>query len=96
MPFDKSIKRALVLGSGAIRIGQAGEFDYSGSQVLKALKEEGGLDTPQKRELARQGVARRIVSERAERAAAEEKAAPKRRRGPAKKAAAKAADEADE
>jgi len=41
MPFDKSIKKALVLGSGGIRIGQAGEFDYSGSQVLKALKEEG-------------------------------------------------------
>ncbi len=41
MPLDKSIKKALVLGSGAIRIGQAGEFDYSGSQVLKALKEEG-------------------------------------------------------
>ncbi|MFX1451548.1 MAG: carbamoyl-phosphate synthase (glutamine-hydrolyzing) large subunit [Promethearchaeota archaeon] len=41
MPLDKSIKRALVLGSGGIRIGQAGEFDYSGSQVLKALKEEG-------------------------------------------------------
>ncbi|TET59576.1 MAG: ATP-grasp domain-containing protein, partial [Promethearchaeota archaeon] len=41
MPLDKSIKKALVLGSGGIRIGQAGEFDYSGSQVLKALKEEG-------------------------------------------------------
>jgi len=41
MPLDKSIKIALVLGSGGIRIGQAGEFDYSGSQVLKALKEEG-------------------------------------------------------
>ena len=41
MPLDKSIKKALVLGSGAVRIGQAGEFDYSGSQVLKALKEEG-------------------------------------------------------
>ena len=34
-------KRALVLGSGALQIGQAGEFDYSGSQCLKALKEEG-------------------------------------------------------
>ena len=34
-------KRALVLGSGALQIGQAGEFDYSGSQALKALKEEG-------------------------------------------------------
>jgi len=41
MPLDSTIKRALVLGSGGIRIGQAGEFDYSGSQVLKALKEEG-------------------------------------------------------
>lgn len=41
MPLDKSIKKALILGSGGIKIGQAGEFDYSGSQVLKALKEEG-------------------------------------------------------
>lgn len=41
MPLDKTIKRVIVLGSGAIRIGQAGEFDYSGSQVLKALREEG-------------------------------------------------------
>lgn len=41
MPIDRTIKKALVLGSGGIRIGQAGEFDYSGSQVLKALKEEG-------------------------------------------------------
>ncbi len=41
MPLDKTIKKALVLGSGGIRIGQAGEFDYSGSQVLKALKEDG-------------------------------------------------------
>ncbi|MFW9867509.1 MAG: carbamoyl-phosphate synthase (glutamine-hydrolyzing) large subunit [Candidatus Thorarchaeota archaeon] len=41
MPLDKTITKALVLGSGGIRIGQAGEFDYSGSQVLKALKEEG-------------------------------------------------------
>jgi carbamoyl-phosphate synthase large subunit len=40
MPLDKSIKKVLILGSGAVRIGQAGEFDYSGSQVLKALKEE--------------------------------------------------------
>ena len=38
------IKKVLVLGSGAIRIGQAGEFDYSGSQCLKALREE-GIDT---------------------------------------------------
>lgn len=35
------IKKALLLGSGGLRIGQAGEFDYSGSQALKALKEEG-------------------------------------------------------
>ncbi len=41
MPLDNTVKKALVLGSGGIRIGQAGEFDYSGSQVLKALKEEG-------------------------------------------------------
>ncbi len=34
-------KRVLVLGSGALQIGQAGEFDYSGSQEIKALKEEG-------------------------------------------------------
>src|SRR5262245_39792650 len=34
-------KRVLVLGSGALKIGQAGEFDYSGTQALKALKEEG-------------------------------------------------------
>jgi len=34
-------RRALLLGSGALQIGQAGEFDYSGSQALKALKEEG-------------------------------------------------------
>jgi len=33
-------KKVLILGSGAIRIGQAGEFDYSGSQAIKALKEE--------------------------------------------------------
>ena len=37
----KNIKKAIVLGSGALKIGQAGEFDYSGSQALKALKEEG-------------------------------------------------------
>ena len=36
-----SIKKVLVLGSGALKIGEAGEFDYSGSQALKALKEEG-------------------------------------------------------
>ncbi|MBQ9883189.1 MAG: carbamoyl-phosphate synthase large subunit, partial [Bacteroidaceae bacterium] len=38
---DSSIKKVLLLGSGALKIGQAGEFDYSGSQALKALKEEG-------------------------------------------------------
>ncbi len=37
----KQIKKVLLLGSGALKIGQAGEFDYSGSQALKALKEEG-------------------------------------------------------
>ena len=35
------IQKVLLLGSGALKIGQAGEFDYSGSQALKALKEEG-------------------------------------------------------
>ena len=39
--LDTSIKKALLLGSGALKIGEAGEFDYSGSQALKALKEEG-------------------------------------------------------
>ncbi len=38
---DKTIKKVLLLGSGALKIGQAGEFDYSGAQALKALKEEG-------------------------------------------------------
>ena len=37
----KDIKKVLVLGSGALKIGEAGEFDYSGSQALKALREEG-------------------------------------------------------
>ena len=37
----KNIKKVLLLGSGALKIGQAGEFDYSGAQALKALKEEG-------------------------------------------------------
>ncbi|HEY7508127.1 MAG TPA: carbamoyl-phosphate synthase large subunit, partial [Nitrososphaera sp.] len=41
MPRDESVKKVLVLGSGAIKIGEAGEFDYSGSQCLKALAEEG-------------------------------------------------------
>jgi len=35
------INKVIILGSGALKIGQAGEFDYSGSQALKALKEEG-------------------------------------------------------
>jgi len=35
------IKKVLVLGSGALKIGEAGEFDYSGSQALKAIREEG-------------------------------------------------------
>ncbi len=39
--FAKKIKKILVLGSGALKIGEAGEFDYSGSQAIKALKEEG-------------------------------------------------------
>ena len=38
---DQNIKKVLLLGSGALKIGQAGEFDYSGAQALKALKEEG-------------------------------------------------------
>ena len=38
---DREIKKVLLLGSGALKIGQAGEFDYSGAQALKALKEEG-------------------------------------------------------
>ena len=39
--IDEKIKKVLLLGSGALKIGEAGEFDYSGSQALKALKEEG-------------------------------------------------------
>jgi len=39
--IDIDVKKVLVLGSGALKIGEAGEFDYSGSQALKALKEEG-------------------------------------------------------
>ncbi|WP_028896547.1 carbamoyl-phosphate synthase (glutamine-hydrolyzing) large subunit [Prevotella sp. HUN102] len=38
---DETIKKVLLLGSGALKIGEAGEFDYSGSQALKALREEG-------------------------------------------------------
>ena len=47
--MKKELKKVLVLGSGALKIGQAGEFDYSGSQALKALREEGirsGLINP--------------------------------------------------
>ena len=39
--IQTDIKKAIILGSGALKIGEAGEFDYSGSQALKALKEEG-------------------------------------------------------
>ena len=39
--MDKSVRKVILLGSGALKIGEAGEFDYSGSQALKALKEEG-------------------------------------------------------
>ncbi len=39
--MENSIKKVLLLGSGALKIGQAGEFDYSGSQALKAMREEG-------------------------------------------------------
>ena len=39
--LDSNIKKVLLLGSGALKIGEAGEFDYSGSQALKALREEG-------------------------------------------------------
>ncbi|MEX2755155.1 MAG: carbamoyl-phosphate synthase (glutamine-hydrolyzing) large subunit, partial [Candidatus Sigynarchaeota archaeon] len=41
MPVFPWLKKCLILGSGAIKIGQAGEFDYSGSQAIKAVKEEG-------------------------------------------------------
>ena len=41
MPLNKNIKKVLVLGSGPIIIGQAAEFDYSGTQACRALKEEG-------------------------------------------------------
>jgi carbamoyl-phosphate synthase large subunit len=39
--MKNTISKVLVLGSGALKIGEAGEFDYSGSQALKALREEG-------------------------------------------------------
>ena len=38
--IEQHIKKVLILGSGALKIGEAGEFDYSGSQALKALREE--------------------------------------------------------
>ena len=43
MAFSKHLKpqKVLILGSGALKIGEAGEFDYSGSQAIKAMKEEG-------------------------------------------------------
>ena len=41
MPKNETLKKILVLGSGAIKIGEAGEFDYSGSQCLKAIREDG-------------------------------------------------------
>jgi carbamoyl-phosphate synthase large subunit len=41
LPKNESLKKILVLGSGAIKIGEAGEFDYSGSQCLKAIHEDG-------------------------------------------------------
>ena len=41
MPLNKDIKKVLVIGSGPIVIGQAAEFDYSGTQACEALKEEG-------------------------------------------------------
>ena len=41
MPLDKSIKKVLVIGSGPIVIGQAAEFDYSGTQACRSIKEEG-------------------------------------------------------
>ena len=40
MPLDKSIKKVLVIGSGPIVIGQAAEFDYAGTQALRALRED--------------------------------------------------------
>jgi carbamoyl-phosphate synthase large subunit len=41
MPYDKSIKKVLVIGSGPIVIGQAAEFDYAGTQACRVLREEG-------------------------------------------------------
>ena len=44
--MKEDIKKVLILGSGALKIGEAGEFDYSGSQALKAIKEEGIQTVP--------------------------------------------------
>ena len=41
MPFDKSIKKVMVIGSGPIVIGQAAEFDYAGAQACRVLKDSG-------------------------------------------------------
>lgn len=41
MPIDSSLKKVIIIGSGPIIIGQAAEFDYSGTQACKAIKEEG-------------------------------------------------------
>jgi len=41
MPLNKNIKKVLVIGSGPIIIGQAAEFDYAGTQVCRALQEDG-------------------------------------------------------
>src|SRR5437868_8804685 len=41
MPMQQKINKVVILGSSALKIGEAGEFDYSGSQAIKALKEEG-------------------------------------------------------
>jgi carbamoyl-phosphate synthase large subunit len=41
MPRLEGIHKVLIIGSGAIKIGEAGEFDYSGAQAIKAVKEEG-------------------------------------------------------
>ena len=44
MPRREDLKKILILGAGPIVIGQACEFDYSGTQACKALREEGGFD----------------------------------------------------
>ena len=62
--LNDKIKKVLLLGSGALKIGEAGEFDYSGSQALKAMKEEGirtvlinpNIATVQIRDFLRQNV----------------------------------------